>query len=138
MENPRNSGRSMGPWNVFCLYFKPQSRQCVFEVFGRPCRGGRGRCGMVVLLSSSPMLHADHLLTRDGDMRSGAIAYDPVRRELSADADRSAGALTKPYIVEGLPIDVHVHGIGHLDFSRNAREFDLHALERLLAEEGVI
>lgn len=84
------------------------------------------------------MLHANQLLKGNGEIVNGDFSYEIQSRTFSSRRKGVAKNLDKPYFVEGLPMEVHIHGIGHLDFSKNARDFDMNALQRLLSEEGVI
>jgi N-acetylglucosamine-6-phosphate deacetylase len=54
----------------------------------------------------------------------------------STATDTDLGALGSSYFVEGLPVEIHCHSMGNVDFS-DFRELDLRALDAIAAAEGV-
>lgn len=90
-------------------------------------------------ISASPhqgaALQADVLVTRDGVYRR-AVAVENGRVEFGADSGEMASlSPEQSYFVEGIPVEIHCHSIGDVDFSDFAT-LDLIALNRTAAEEG--
>lgn len=84
------------------------------------------------------MLHSHQLLTNEGEILSGDFSYTEQDKKFFSSQRGRALALKKPYFVENVPMEVHIHGIGAIDFSRSANDLDVDALQNLFAEEGII
>lgn len=85
------------------------------------------------------LLNAHNFLTKTGDILVGDFSYEMNSHTFSFHpTGDTATYLTQPYFVEGVPVEVHFHGISHIDFSDSIQTFDLIEIQRLLQEEGTM
>ncbi len=84
-------------------------------------------------------LSAHNFLTRNGTILIGDSSYRVEAHKFRFhSAEKTARKLKMPYFVESVPIEVHFHGIGQIDFSGNVDNLDLTTIQKLLSEEGVM
>lgn len=82
---------------------------------------------------------AHNFLTRNGHNLMGDFSYEVGSHKFRfRSVDTTVKKLCRPYFIEGIPIEVHFHGIGHIDFSRNDENLDLPAVQQFLLEEGIM
>ena len=76
--------------------------------------------------------HTRSFLSSSGDAIQGDFSYEDESRIFLARSAHAAKHLSRSYFTENVPIEVHFHGIGHIDFSTNIEHLDLLAIQQFL------
>ncbi len=75
------------------------------------------------------------MIESNGSLWSGQ--YD-VNGRVSRVHETQSSTLVRPYVAQGLPVEVHIHGIGDIDFSADCRSLNMERLQNLFEQEGVM
>lgn len=84
------------------------------------------------------MLKTSHLLDSSGKIQVGEFSYEENDGILQTAVTSHSNTLQKPYLAEGVPVEVHIHGIGSVDFSKQCDQLDLDKIQQLFHEEGTM